>query len=557
MARFSTRRRRGWLRKPLTSVLGFVLVAPMLLIATAVGTTVAPLGAAAQPSAALVVSNPNVDVYDAAGNAAATAAVNSAVDKLKADHYSLMNHYASTADGTGSATIANFLSLAQQDIGVLIMVTHGSQYGYVGSTCQWTGKTTVDGSAAYYEPSVMVQFFPTETQADAAEGTYAAGSSRCDWATSAPEKGANAYWGVALTQEGIQHYFAESDIDLMFGAICYGATLKDPFGAQDFFGYTPNVTVGKAGGDLTKLVDDLTGNVKVTDDGTAPDDRVTTQAAQHISLDLQGPNGDSPTPLVLSPAVTAVDPAENAKLGGSESGSVTFDAQMDTSNVSDVVTVSGCGASITAGSWNDDGSNLSYTLNIPQDESGTATLTVSNTQAQGAPGGNPNDKLDGNPTGSGENGSEPSGSDYTWKVLCKESKHHRHSVKLTSVDWTDSIMVNTAYNITLAWRGHPVLPITATFTPKPSCSYGDFVCQGDSFVSSANPIVWPDGDFCYGASYVLGEVPEVHTGEWEFQLTDAAGNTSNIITKTQTCTIPASDAPLLRHDAKVTFKGVG
>lgn len=103
---------------------------------------------------------------------------------------------------------------------------------------------------------------------------------------------------------------------------------------------------------------------------------------------------------------------------------------------------------------------------------------------------------------------------------------------LTSVDWADQLAYGASANIDLHWKGDPKFPVTATYTPEPGCSSGNFSCLSGSytFPTKANPLVWPDGDFCSGPADSPG-----HTGSWRLQLVDARGERTNTIVKTLTC----------------------
>jgi hypothetical protein len=89
------------------------------------------------------------------------------------------------------------------------------------------------------------------------------------------------------------------------------------------------------------------------------------------------------------------------------------------SKKSGVLSASGCGASITGQSWNDDGTRLSFNLNVPKDPQGdTITLRIDNEQATARPGGSPNHRLDGNQDPPDASGHEKNRDDYVWHVSC-------------------------------------------------------------------------------------------------------------------------------------------
>ena len=131
--------------------------------------------------------------------------------------------------------------------------------------------------------------------------------------------------------------------------------------------------------------------------------------------------------MVLSPAVESVTPDDGSKVTSGDSTPVTvkFDAQMDTSDPDSVVSASGCGAKVKDGSFSDDDSTLSFTLDTNKQETDqTITLTAASTSAlasgQSPPGDN--DRLDGNQDPSPQNGEAPNDTDYVWHLTCTGSQ---------------------------------------------------------------------------------------------------------------------------------------
>jgi hypothetical protein len=95
---------------------------------------------------------------------------------------------------------------------------------------------------------------------------------------------------------------------------------------------------------------------------------------------------------------------------------------MDTSNTTDVVTVSGCGASVQNLKWPET-NRLTFELKLPKNPSDTTlNVTVHNDRAQASPGGFPNQQLDGNSDPSGpDSGLAPNRDDYTYQLSCSDS----------------------------------------------------------------------------------------------------------------------------------------
>jgi hypothetical protein len=274
-------------------------------------------------------------------------------------------------------------------------------------------------------------------------------------------------WAIDLRPSGISKLLGSQTMGIVVVAGCHslGNPLASSFPAKAYFGYPGFAEqcslVPVNGTDTQHLFDQLVGRNGVGQ-------RTTTTANGFTPLfgfGLANPNGQ---PVTLNPAVISALPAAGSVVGGggggtpgpppsgglvktsglaakhtradqrvaagrtTESstvvpGSVQFDTEMDTSNnPNSVIKVAGCGAKLQKGSasWGDDGSSLSFNFTVPQNATGTATLTVSDHKAEAESGGKegPNDFLDGNQSPSPANGEAPNDSDYAWTVNCNNGQ---------------------------------------------------------------------------------------------------------------------------------------
>jgi hypothetical protein len=401
---------------------------------------------------------------------------------LKSEGYMTTLYY-NTKEGTandGTATAQNFISMAKAS--VIVFNTHGFNY-YLPHKCKNESKglfRIVTGhepapTATTAEPitcpvynggpstpaAILLQWYPgTITEALARYAQFIKGGYSPNYfflGDTRDDYGRDAY-GLAITEAGIAHYFGQSQIDLIDALACHSLTFAPDFNAVSFYGYIP-VSCGK-----DSLVDTrLLWSRLIGEEGV--DARTTTEAETLGGFREDLLLADGSGPVVLSPAVTGISPSSGSGLVGSSTpGTVTFDAKMDTSDPENVVSASGCGASITDAQWDDDGTALDFDITTPanQASSGSVTLTVHNAVAQGAPGGSDNDKLDGNQN-QGKSGLEPNRNDYTWKVSCGSSGFHLSGNVTTTLSLDSTATCNNDFTprdvmLFMTPTGHPYTP---------------------------------------------------------------------------------------------------
>ena len=235
---------------------------------------------------------------------------------------------------------------------------------------------------------------------------------------------------IAITQKGLKHYFANNkhNHDLVVDLACNSARTASVFSTVAFVGFR------QAGSGCS---------VSGVNHAAHVADAVFERMAGHSGVqyrsvlaawDLGGVSGGKPSGIlklqkvggadyapVLSPAVTSASvEGEDSGLtaGGDYTGSVSFDALMDSSKPNSVMQVSGCGASITQAKWTDAETTLDFTVHLPDGQSGgEMKFTVGHTAAE-AHGGLPNDELSGNQPPSPASGEAPNRTDYSWQVSC-------------------------------------------------------------------------------------------------------------------------------------------
>ena len=332
MARFSTRRCRGWLKKPVTSVAAFFLVAPTLVTAaTVVGSTVAPQVAQADSTtqAAVALPNKTVFIYDnfPSDVGEAVGAVDSAFRSFKGYDPILIsakptkNFIRSQTSGPlshGDATLTSFINMA--GAGAIVFFTHGIEAPNSteppGLLVEWDG-TKDEANTAWKNYVLKDEINPNYIAPVAADTFYEglAGIGSCTRTVTSCE------WGIELTNQGIAHYFgpASGKKSGLVGAFaCFGANDASDFNTTAYFGYPGQAEVTSAVSDAKTLFRRLQG-----DNGVGF--RNTTEANnlggfnQGFGLVTSGNQYGPPAPVTLAPAVTSVTPPPTK--GGSTGGS--------------------------------------------------------------------------------------------------------------------------------------------------------------------------------------------------------------------------------------------
>lgn len=415
---------------------GLVLLASAAPVSSAAPSAVA--------SAPVVPHNDRAAIFDAYGPGSnggrATDLIARARSTLVREHYRVKLYQTATRHqgkrtiyGPGTATVANFVKMA--GAGVIVFSTHGKDFSIAGR-----GRIPDYGNACHFakglfqsdergdplaprpavscrqQPVLLVQNEPdVASELRAYAGYLRKGYSR-SWiepvAAIAPDH--RDIFGILLTASGIRHFFAHRQVDLVLGSGCYSMSVAPDFNANSYFGYHSTTWDCEAFQDTEQLFTRLAGHSGVEARSTVAAYGLGGFADPNFQLDAR-------KAIVLSPAVTAAypSPGSTAGPGTSTRGFVTFDAAMDTTRTSGVLTASGCGATVADASWSNGGRYLGYQLIVPADApEGTITLTVHHDKAVAAPGRLSNDQLDGNQDPSPDSGVEPSATDYQWTVAC-------------------------------------------------------------------------------------------------------------------------------------------
>jgi len=401
---------------------------------------------------------------------------------LEQEHYRV--RWYGKGGNAGPATLRNFVKLA--DVGVLVIDTHGSF------------------------SSLLVQNYRTHAAATNGQDNYVRqyGAKGRDWMFVDKRD-------LLLTSEGISHFFGDragKHIDLVFNIACEGWHLSADFDAVAYFGYSTDVVCKTALLDAEPLFSRLSGDSGV-------ENRTTVGAYGlggfvHEGFRQQLRLSDPGHPVVLSPAVESVSPGSALVASGATvAGEVQFDAAMDTKNTEGVVTATGCGgASVTNERWaSDDPKLLQFDLNVPSNASGgTITLRVHNTAAIAAPGGSPNELLDGNTGPIGESGVAPNGNDYVWQVPCQSGGFHLSGNVTTTLALDSTTTCNNgftspnAFELFMTPTGQPYTP------PQEDSSLNITLSQ-----NGTTTFPTPDGavDFTYNPN---GSVPDAYNwGDFE------------------------------------------
>ena len=432
----------GWFKVP------FTLFATGMMLLSVIGmAAIAPVdGVPAQAASPAAISPPNKDAYIFNTLSLDSSYLDAELTAYEDLHS--MGYHVKTYIGTegvnnkpGAANLKNFMSMATG--GVVLILSHAGDTGIpieIYGPCreyQTTGYPCKPSSGSYHDPAYDSAYKAFKIY----EALY--GDAVSLSAASYPNGGGLLHWVIQVNPSGLTTFFPHK-IGIVVVAGCDSQALASRFTTSSFFGYG-NLSCTQIGGhDVQTLFDDLAGK-------NGPNQRTTTSAQGFLPLGFGLAPGA--VPVTLSPAVTSVIPSAGSYIGsGSPSpggramtkmgegratnvnsakstdaqvpGSVQFDTQMDTSNdPNKAIKVSGCsGATIekNSASWADDGSSLSFNILVPQNATGTATLTVNDHKAESMSddGEGPNDFLDGNQSPSPASGEAPNDSDYVWTVSC-------------------------------------------------------------------------------------------------------------------------------------------
>ena len=412
--------------------------------------------------------------------------------------------YEDTTEGAGSqggATLANFVGMAKQ-ASVIIINAHGIDFSGAEQSCTLTsGKglsvcskfidptlptttttvpaTTTTTKAQSLSPTLQVEWYPTWAAERVAYRQYLASGYNASWLFDPSELAGGRFYAATLiparpgdlvavnqngtipknpygarpwlgiTAAGIAHFFKDAKIDLIDNMACHSIALATSFNARSYFGHASTACAGFEAKDEPTLFDRLIGKSDVPA-------RPTTKAfALGGFVDKYFQLADNAQPIVLSPAVEAVTPKENARIKRAMNtrASVVFDAVMDQTGPDDIVTIRGCDGKIQNAKWSND-HTLAFDIAVPKSPTTTlATLTIHNDRAKAEPGNAPNHDLDGNQQPVAFAGQAPNRDDYTWQVFCGTGivVEVRDTGSLQT-DYSDSINGNPwSYHVRLRW----------------------------------------------------------------------------------------------------------
>lgn len=306
----------------------------------------------------------------------------------------------------GEATLRNFATL--KNYGIVLIYTHGY-------------------SAAMNDPTLVdtlaIEFYCDESARDAAFKVLSKDPAFSPWIVpgfestnlcpNRPNKGFDhVIWDIAITKAGLAHFFpTDGQTSVLFIAGCTAYSMGAGLGIPAFLSYTNSVDAYVAGGDIATMFNRLAGQ-----EGERYRD--TTAAYQKGDLSPLLQMSASGAPVVLSPTVKIVDPAEGGQLplGQTKKVYVYFQTAMDED--AKPVQVKGCDLPSTPDQKFITPTTLLVTLDVPSSAKPGAqvTLTVNHEQAKAGMPGWPS-QLNGNQPDPDKNGAQPH-SDYVWHLSC-------------------------------------------------------------------------------------------------------------------------------------------
>ena len=400
----------------------------------------APVGPAVVPHTA------NAAIYDLFGlNKSNGEVIDTIKQHLAQEGYDVKLYRDSTegAGGHGGATLANFVKMAKT-ASVIVINTHGTDFAGTSQACtvgKGLGRRPPNDdvlqicSRNEQQPVQQVEWYPTMAALHKAYDHYVTvGGYKKAWlyespgdlwaSTLAPPRASDGTWKndhsqglrpwLGITTAGIKHFFGGQKVDLIDNQACHSMSFASSFGATAYLGHASTACTAFEEKDEPLLFDRLTGH----DDWR--ERSVSDAFSKGGFLDKQFQLAASKN-VVLSPALLFSTPSDGQTLevGTSNPARLTFDTKMDTSAPNSVATITGCGgATVSGATWNGDGSQLTYSIDVPHAAiGGPATLTV---HARAASSDGDNAELDGNqePSGNTDGGVEPNGDDYVIHFVC-------------------------------------------------------------------------------------------------------------------------------------------
>jgi len=355
---------------------------------------------------------------------------------LKSENYTVTEDEGPSHPSYKQPTISSFVAVAKAKPGVIVITSHGISAN--GSGSRECGKAkgliraygdhhpsarlpTRDPIVCRKQAGLALQFETSIGALDRDYARYLAEGYSPDWIEPFPWRFGNIRGALILTADGIQHFFGDLHTALIVDNACHSVELDDAFDAESYVGYTGTACGREDVVDIPAFFDRLTGKSGIPA-------RTTTGAFELGGFKSPVIELAYVRPVVLSPAVVSagVQGSPTLEPGSSTPGSVTFDAAMDTANATGVITTSGCGGGVTISDqeWNDNATELSFDVNVPQNTTGgTLTLTVDHTQAIADPGGFANQQLDGNQSPAAASGEAQNESDYSWQLSCLQPSY--------------------------------------------------------------------------------------------------------------------------------------
>ncbi len=356
-------------------------------------------------------------------------------------------HYDTELIQGSKATLQSFVSMA--GAGVIVFNTHGSDPDIVAREggCGFA-KGLVRAYVATHpadekvekkaeescnkKPLLVVQTFTDlEGVARAFDQAIFHEGYSPDWVGAF--KSSDGLYELALYPEGIEHFFAKKPSTLIYGSSCFSMSFASSFDAAAYFGYPSTAFDCETATDGNVLFGRLVGHEGVAlRDSTAAYNRQGFPSGNQLRM--AGTKN-----VVLSPAVfEPVDPEDGSVLeaGTSTDLRVVFDTPMVPSDPASLISISGCGATISGGTWQagSQGETITGMINVPDDaKDGQMTVTIDNTKAVASGSPDPNNLLSGNQPDPEANGFEPNGNNYVWHLNCKQEQYRVH------VDYTGTL----------------------------------------------------------------------------------------------------------------------
>jgi hypothetical protein len=153
---------------------------------------------------------------------------------------------------------------------------------------------------------------------------------------------------LALYPAGVKHFFAKKPSTLIYGSSCYSMSFASSFDADAYFGYPSTAFDCETAVDGNLLFGRLAGHEGVAlRNATAAYNRHGFPSGNQLKM--QGTENVVLSPAVFEPVAPEADSMLEA--GTSSDLRVVFDAPMQPSDPTSLISVSGCGATISAGAW--------------------------------------------------------------------------------------------------------------------------------------------------------------------------------------------------------------